>query len=95
MTRSANITIRIPLTLRAESGATAELTSDAANLRALLVELERDHAQLYRCVCDETGKVRRHMNLFVNSAHVRDRNGLDTPLEPGDVVSILPAVSGG
>jgi molybdopterin converting factor small subunit len=46
-------------------------------------------------VCDETGAVRRHINLFVNSSHVRDRDGLDTPLAAGDVLTILPAVSGG
>jgi molybdopterin converting factor small subunit len=50
---------------------------------------------LYRSVCDETGKVRAHVNLFVNTTHVRDREGLDTALVPGDVITILPAVSGG
>ena len=39
--------------------------------------------------------MRRHVNLFVNSDNVRDLDGLDTPLAPGDVVTILPAVSGG
>ena len=37
----------------------------------------------------------RHIGLFVNTAHVRDREGLDTPLASGDVITILPAVSGG
>ena len=39
--------------------------------------------------------MRRHVNLFVNASHMRDRDGLDTALAPGDVVTILPAVSGG
>ena len=51
--------------------------------------------RLYRNVCDETGAVRRHLNVFVNADHMRDRDGLDTTLAPGDVVTILPAVSGG
>ena len=38
---------------------------------------------------------RRHINLFVNDSHVRDREGLDTTLVPGDILTILPAVSGG
>jgi molybdopterin converting factor small subunit len=50
---------------------------------------------LYRNVCDETGAVRRHLNIFVNSDNVRDLDGVDTTLMPGDVVTILPAVSGG
>jgi molybdopterin synthase sulfur carrier subunit len=50
---------------------------------------------LYRNICDETGMVRRHLNVFVNSDNVRDLDGVDTRLAPGDVLTILPAVSGG
>ena len=50
---------------------------------------------LYRNICDETGKVRRHLNVFVNTDNVRDLDDIDTTLTPGDVISILPAVSGG
>jgi molybdopterin synthase sulfur carrier subunit len=50
---------------------------------------------LYRNVCDETGAVRRHLNIFVNADNTRDRDGLDTVLQPRDVVTIVPAVSGG
>jgi molybdopterin converting factor small subunit len=67
----------------------------APSVRAALVRIEQSHPGLYRSICDETGTVRRHVNLFVNSAHVRDRDGLDTALLPGDVLTILPAVSGG
>ena len=58
-------------------------------------DLEQRYPSLYRNICDETGAVRRHMNLFVNTSHVRDREGLDTALVTGDVVTILPAISGG
>jgi MoaD family protein len=64
-------------------------------VRAVLEELERRYPSLYRNICDETGAVRRHVNVFVNTSHVRDRDGLDTALVPGDEVMILPAVSGG
>jgi len=64
-------------------------------VRAALAELEDRHPTLYRNICDETGAVRRHLNLFVNSAHVRERQGLETTLVHGDSLFILPAVSGG
>ncbi|HEY6506805.1 MAG TPA: MoaD/ThiS family protein, partial [Vicinamibacterales bacterium] len=67
----------------------------AHTVRAVLEDLERNQAALYRNLCDETGKVRRHLNVFVNSNNVRDLDGIDTTLMPGDVVTILPAVSGG
>ena len=66
-----------------------------SNLRAALEEIERSYPALHRSICDETGAVRRHVNLFVNTSHVREREGLDTALAPGDVITILPAVSGG
>lgn len=67
----------------------------AATLRGVLEELERLHPALHRCICDETGAVRRHINLFVNTQHMRDLNGLETSVGSGDLVIILPAVSGG
>ena len=89
------VTILIPGPLHASAGGVPRLDVEARSLRALLDEVERRWPDLHRSICDETGKLRRHINLFVNSHHMRDRDGLDTPLSPGDVISILPAVSGG
>ena len=89
------ITVHIPAPLRPYCGGASELSLSAPSVQAALEELERTHPSLYRNVCDETGAVRRHVNLFVNTAHVRDRDGLDTALVPGDVLTILPAISGG
>jgi molybdopterin converting factor small subunit len=89
------IAIHVPAVLRACCAGAAKLSLSAASVRAALEQIERSHPALYRSVCDETGTVRRHVNLFVNAAHVRDREGLDTMLAPGDVITILPAVSGG
>ena len=95
MSEAATITVHVPSVLRAYSGCPADVTLSAPDVRAVLAELERVQPALYRSVCDETGAVRRHINVFVNQSHVRDREGLDTALVPGDVVIILPAVSGG
>ena len=89
------ITIHVPAALRACCEGASQLSLSAPNVRAALEQIERSHPSLYRSVCDETGRVRRHVNLFVNTSHVRDREGLDTALVPGDVITILPAVSGG
>jgi molybdopterin converting factor small subunit len=89
------ITVHVPGVLRGCCAGASELTLSAPSVRAALEHIEQKHPALYRSVCDETGAVRRHVNLFVNSAHVRDREGLDTALVPGDILTILPAVSGG
>jgi molybdopterin converting factor small subunit len=95
MTGAATIKIDVPGPLRDCCEGASELSLSASSVRAALEELERRYPPLYRSICDETGAVRRHINLFVNTSHVRDREGLDTALVPGDVVTILPAVSGG
>ena len=89
------ITILVPSVLRADCGGASEISLTASSVRAALEQLEKNYPSLYRIVCDETGKVRRHVNLFVNTSHIRDREGLDTSLVSGDVIMILPAVSGG
>jgi MoaD family protein len=95
MVGSTGITLQIPAVLRACCGGATALALPAGSVRSLLDQVEQRYPALHRSICDETGKVRRHVNLFVNTSHVRERDGLDTALSPGDVVTILPAVSGG
>ena len=89
------ITVSVPTPLRNCCAGASELALPATNVRTVLEELERRYPALHRSICDETGAVRRHINLFVNTEHMRDCNGLETSLEPGDVVTIMTAVSGG
>jgi molybdopterin synthase sulfur carrier subunit len=95
MTSVAAVLVHVPSELRKYCSGAADLPVTAATVRAALDELERKHPSLYPNICDETGAVRRHLNVFVNSSHVRDLQSLDTALAPGDVVTILAAVSGG
>jgi molybdopterin converting factor small subunit len=81
--------------LRVYCGGASQIAISAPTVRAALEDLKRSHAALYRNVCNEAGAVRRHLNVFVNSDNVRDLDGLDTALSPGDVLTFLPAVSGG
>ena len=90
-----NITIHIFGQLREYCAGATELFVSARTVRTVIEQLERDQPVLYRNLCDETGKVRRHLNVFVNTENVRDLNGVDTTLAAGDVVTFLPAVSGG
>jgi len=89
------VTIHLPAVLRPYCEGAPALSLSAASVRAALEQIERSHPALYRSICNETGAVRPHVNLFVNTAHMRDCDGLDTALVSGDVITILPAVSGG
>ena len=94
-TPTSTTTLHVPAVLRAACGGARTLTLAGGTVRDAFAALERTHPDLYRSICDETGAVRRHVGLFVNTTHVRDLAGLDTSLEPGDSIVVLPAVSGG
>ena len=95
MAPTPTITLHVPGPLRAYCAGAAQISISAHTVRDALEELQQSQSALYSNVCDETGKVRRHLNVFVNSDNVRDLDGVDTRLTPGDVLTILPAVSGG
>jgi len=89
------VTFHVFGVLRDYCGGASELSIAAPTVRAALKHLERHQPALYRNICDETGALRRHLNVFVNDGNVRFLKGIDTPLAPGDLVTVLPAVSGG
>ncbi len=95
MSTRTSISIHVPGPLRDYCDGASTLSLSALTVREALAELERLHARLHRNVCDETGKLRPHLNVFVNTDNMRDLDGIDTVLKAGDVVTILPAVSGG
>jgi len=95
MGTAPTITIHVPGPLRTYCAGASQLEVAAGTIKAVLEILAQNQAALYRNVCDETGALRRHLNVFVNSDNIRDLDGVDTNLAPGDVVTFLPAVSGG
>jgi len=95
MPSTTGVAVFVPEMLRQYCGKARTLDIAAPTVRAALAELERDYPALYVNVCDETGAIRRHINVFVNDDHIRDLDDLDSALAPGDAVTILPAVSGG
>lgn len=92
-----SVTVNIPEALREYSGDKSEIVVSATTVRGAFLELEKKHNSVYESVCDETGIIRRHINVFVNSEFIcaRDAAGLDVVLKPGDVLTIWQAVSGG
>jgi len=90
-----SVLIEVPSLLHSDCDGCAEIRVSAGTVRSALEQLEVSYPRLFRRVCDETGAVRRHVNLFVNTSLVRGEDGLDIALAPGDVVAIMPAVSGG
>ena len=88
-------TVRIPTPLRKLTDGESEVTVDGADLRTVVSNLDAAHPGFADRVLDEGGELRRFVNVFVRDEDVRFQNGLDTKLDDGDVISIVPAVAGG
>lgn len=73
----------------------AEGEVPGATVRALVDELDRRHPGLASYLVDETGRLRRHVNVFVGDEPVRDRAALSDPVSAHQRVFIAQALSGG
>ncbi len=87
--------VRIPTPLRKLTADQDEVNISASNVAALIDELENQYPGLKTRLCDESGEVRRFINLYVNNEDIRFLNGKETALSENDVVSIIPAIAGG
>ena len=91
-----SVKVRIPTPLRKLTNDLDVVVADGAGtLITCIDELERQYPGLKERLCDETGDLRRFVNVYVNGEDVRFQQGLQTPLQAGDEVSIVPAVAGG
>lgn len=88
-------TVRIPTQLRGLVGGAGEVAVEGATVGEVLKALDAAHPGLRERLFDDGGELRRFVNVFVGDEDVRFLQGLETPVEPGQTVSIVPAVAGG
>jgi len=88
-------TVRIPGSLRAHVGGASMLEVEGDTVRDVLDALTSAHPDIRARLIGDDGELRRFVNVFVDDEDIRHRDGLHTPVEPGQRVSILPAVAGG
>jgi molybdopterin synthase sulfur carrier subunit len=89
------VTVKIPTPLRNLTQNQDTATADAADLRGAVEALERQFPGMRERLLDETGEIRRFVNIYVNGEDVRFLQGMTTALKSGDEISIVPAVAGG
>ncbi len=88
-------TVRIPTQLRTLTGGTAEVEVEGSTVGEVLKALDAAHPGFSARLFDDSGSLRRFVNVFVADEDVRFSDELDTKVEPGQTVSIIPAVAGG
>jgi sulfur-carrier protein len=90
-----SLTIRIPTQLRTFTGGSGEVEVEAASVGDALKALDAAHPGLADRLFDDSGQLRRFVNVFLADEDVRFLDGLDTPIAEGQTLSIVPAVAGG
>ena len=90
-----SVSVRIPTILRTYTGGESEVTVDGATLADVLDDLEANYTGIRARILDDSGDIRRFVNVYVGNDDVRFLEGLGTATPDGSQLSIIPAVAGG
>ncbi|MGI9644844.1 MAG: MoaD/ThiS family protein [Ilumatobacteraceae bacterium] len=89
------VTVRIPTTMRPLTGGERQVSVEPGTLGDVITSLDSAHPGLGDRLVDEEGGLRKFVNVFVDDDDVRYLEGLNTDVDDGITVSIIPAVAGG
>lgn len=90
-----SIQVTIPTPLRTLTQGKDTVEASGATIDALINDLEAHYPGIKNRLCDENGKLRRFVNIYVNGEDVRFLQEKETPLKETDEISIVPAIAGG
>jgi sulfur-carrier protein len=90
-----SVTVKLPTQLREAAGNATEAEVEGTTVGEALEALYGRHGELRARMADDGGGLRRFVNVYVGGEDIRFLDGLDTSVEDGDEVTILPAVAGG
>ena len=90
-----SIKVRVPAPMQKLTRDQREVEASGATVADLIGDLEHAYPGVKNMVCDDSGRVRRFLNVYVNDKDIRFLDREKTPLKDGDEVSIIPAIAGG
>ena len=89
------VNVLIPTPLRKFTNNQETVTVAAGTVATLVEELEQQFPGIKKSLTDDSGELRRFVNIYVNEEDIRFLEGKETPINAGDAVSIVPAIAGG
>ena len=92
---TGTVVVRLPTVLRAQAGGQSTVEVAGTTVREVLASLVSDYPGLGTNILDESGDLRKFVNVYVDDEDIRFLDKLDTPVAADDEVAILPAVAGG
>lgn len=88
-------TVRFPAMMKYYVNNQAEFFLPASTVMEIVEKVIEQYPAIKFHLVDSEGKLRRHFNVFVNGTHIRDLNGMDTPLKKEDKVILMASAAGG
>jgi molybdopterin converting factor small subunit len=90
-----SVSVRVPTILRPYTQGASEVSVEGSTLSEVLESLDTSYPGIKGRVLDDSGELRRFVNVYVDNDDVRFAEGLQTSIKEGGQVSIIPAVAGG
>ncbi len=89
------VTVRIPSVLRTLTNGKETIDVPAASVDQALAAIDAAHPGIKARLCDDAGKLRKFVNVFVGEEDIRFLDGQATAVKDGDLIDIVPAIAGG
>lgn len=90
-----SVSVRIPTILRTYTGGESEVSASGATLAEVLDDLDASYSGIKGRILDDSGELRRFVNVYVGNEDVRFLDSLGTATPDGTQISVIPAVAGG
>ncbi len=87
--------LRIPTPLRAYTDGKSEVTVSGSNISDVLADLTAQYPALRPHLFNDNGDLRPFVNLFVGENNIKDLQGVDTPIQDGEKIMLIPSIAGG
>lgn len=89
------VKVLLPTVLQRLTNNQIEVTAEGGTVAAVVTDLERQYPGLQERLCDESGRLRRFVNVYLNNEDIRHLANEETPVKDGDELSVVPAIAGG
>lgn len=90
-----SVKVLIPTPLRGLTNEKDTVEAAGGTVAELINDLEKNYPGMFERLCDESGEIRRFVNIYHNQEDIRFKQGKNTPVADGDELSVVPAIAGG